>query len=688
MRLHRLLFTMFKRIYEELGREVSGEIAFNHVAEVSRHHRIQVSPGFRDAVNYAAETLRGYGLGVEVRRYKSDGKALSWSSPMFKEWDCKEAELRLIEPVNESQLLARFSENKMSIIQRSLPTPKEGVETEVVVLDKGEEESNYKGLDLKGKVVLTNGDVSRVQYLAVSKHGALGIIYDGMWSREQKPDDQPILASFYDSLDNSMKYTSFWWYGNETPCWGFVLSPRTGRWLRRLIENSKTPVKVQAKVDSKLYPGEMENCVAIIPGESREMVVVVAHICHPQPSANDNASGTGAAMEVARALQKLIASGKLRKPRRSIVFTLVPEISGTYPYLAENEARIPDMVAALNLDMVGENQNLCGGSLIVERTPESCPSYVNSFMEAVYDSIKAEAKNLGGSSSYALFKHAVTPFSGGSDHYVYSDPTVGVACPMMIQWPDKFYHTNADTIDKVDPEMLRKVALVTATYAYFIADAGPEEALWIVSETASREKRALIQRIQEAVTTTSDGDADAASDVLLRLRERVDYWAGRSTEAVKSTKRLAPRDKRLDSTISEFVADLEASARSERRYAEATIKKLAEARGWTLKPRRKRLTKLEKEASTIIPVRKYRGPVSTRQWMSKLSSEDREAFYQLGKAHKEASGMETLAIYWSNGERSLLEVSRLVELESGRRDLSYLMGYFSFLEKMGLVGLR
>ena len=32
--------------------------------------------------------------------------------------------------------------------------------------------------------------------------------------------------------------------------------------------------------------------------------------------------------------------------------------------------------------------------------------------------------------------------------------------------------------------------------------------------------------------------------------------------------------------------------------------------------------------------------------------------------------------------------SRLVELESGRSDLSYLVGYYRFLEKMGLVGLR
>ena len=671
---------MFKRVFEELAREVSGEIALNHVAEVSRHHRIQVSPGIRAAVNYAAETLKGYGLDVEVRKYKSDGKTLAWSSPMFKEWSCDSAELRLVEPAGEARFLSRFSEYKMSIIQRSLPTPKEGTEAEVVVLEKGEEESDYKGLDIQGKVVLTDGDVSRVRELAVGYHGAVGILYDGMWRREPNLKEG--------ELDDAMKYTSFWWYGDEAPCWGFVLTPRTGRWLRRLIEKSKTPIKVHACIDSKLYPGEMENCVATIPGETKEMVIIIAHICHPQPSANDNASGTGAAMEAARVLQKLITSGKLSKPKRSIVFTLVPEISGTYPYLVENETRIPDMVAALNLDMVGENQNLCGGPLIVERTPESCPSYVNSLMESIYDSVKSETKNLGGSSSYALFKHAVTPFSGGSDHYIYSDPTVGIACPMMIQWPDKFYHTSADTIDKVDPEMLRKVALLTATYAYFIANVGLEEALWIATETTSREKRAISQRIQDLVTTVSNADAEGASETLLRIRNRVDYWTGCAIEAIKSTKRLAPRDKRLDSTISELVTELEVATKTERRRAEVMIRRLAEAKRWKLKLRRKRLTNLEKEASAIIPVRKYRGPVSTRQWVNRLSQEDREGFYQFVKAHKEVSGMETLAEYWSDGKRSLLDVARLVELESGRRDLSYLVGYFRYLEKMGLISLR
>jgi len=44
-------------------------------------------------------------------------------------------------------------------------------------------------------------------------------------------------------------------------------------------------------------------------------------------------------------------------------------------------------------------------------------------------------------------------------------------------------------------------------------------------------------------------------------------------------------------------------------------------------------------------------------------------------------------MYWTDGGRSLLEVSRLVELEAGRTDLEYLTEYYRLLCAMGLVAL-
>ena len=97
------------------------------------------------------------------------------------------------------------------------------------------------------------------------------------------------------------------------------------------------PVKAHGYIKAELYEGFLDNAVATIPGETDEEVIVIAHICHPEPSANDNASGCGAAMEAARAIKKLIDDGVLTKPKRTIRFTLVPEMAGSYSYLAERE---------------------------------------------------------------------------------------------------------------------------------------------------------------------------------------------------------------------------------------------------------------------------------------------------------------------------------------------------------------
>jgi hypothetical protein len=679
---------MFKRIMDELKKEVSGEISFGFVSEISRHHRIQASPGIRDAVNYAVETMREFGLDADVDEYPADGESYSWSSLHFREWVCRDAELKLLEPEVEARFLARWSEAKLSLIQRSYPTPASGVEAEVVVLDSGEKKSDYRGLSVEGKIVMTRGDLGRVYELAVEKRGAIGIIFDGTWIRP------PALVE--GELDDALRYTSFWWAGDEKPCFGFVLTPRTGRWLRSLVKErrkKKEAVKLFARVDSELYDGSIENAVFSIPGETEEEVVVVGHICHPQPSANDNASGSGAAMEAARTLGKLIAGGKLSVPSRSIRFTLVPEMAGTYNYLARREEDISVMVAALNLDMVGERQEVTGGPLIVERTPEALPYFVNSLMEAIYEKVRGEAVNLGGSAKYPLFMYAVTPFSGGSDHYVYSDPSVGVGCPMIIQWPDKFWHTSYDTLDKVDPAMLRRVALMTATYAYFVASAGPEEAVWLVHEVAARERSRFVSRVQGLVTGAIDAAVvgeDPGRELALalrRLRRLVPYLHGRLTLAVKSVGRLAGGDMVYVEAEAGVLADLERFVRSEKGRAEDALKSWAGVRGLLPLPyiRRGRRRKLEVEASNMVVRRLFRGPVSVRPWVRRLSEEDKEAWWRLGQDHRESRLLGTLALYWCDGMRSLLEVSELVELEAERTDLVYLVGFFRLLGRMGLV---
>jgi len=689
---------MLKQIMDEISREISGTMAKRHVEQISRYHRIQASPGFREAANWCKEALKSYGLDGRLLEYPADGKTRYWTQQMFKEWSVTEAELRIVEPKTSARILARFSENKMSLIQRSSPTPPKGIEADLVLLENGEEPQEYGKVNVRGKMVLTSGDVERVRSLAVEKYGAIGIVTDRM--AEFPPVRQRT------DLPDALQYTSFWWYGKQKPCFGFVISPRQGNELRKLIRDrkGKTPVRVYARVDSRFYKGTIENVSAIISGRTNEEILVVAHLCHPQPSANDNASGCGAAIEVARTLQKLIAEKRLPKPKRTMRFLLVPEMTGTYAYSATSKHAISRTLAAINLDMVGENQDLCKSPLLIESPPEATSSYVMDLLESILERISTDAQSLGGTSSYALFKQAMIPFSGGSDHYILSDPTVGIPCPMLIQWPDKYYHTSEDTIDKVDPEMLKRVAVLTATYAYFIANAGYEEAVWLVNESMTRFKGKLALSIQRKISDLIDNlrttykkktERKRAIERFARdLANLTAYPASRKAESIKQIPKLVekPRQKQFSTVISTALSDIKTLTEHEHRRALEELQSLVpDAKNLEQVLHRKpHLSLLERKAARTVPRRRFPGPISTRFLLSQLREEDRK---KLGKTEKtirerQLGILPVLALYWTDGKRTLKDISDLTYLETGKEALKELGIIFHLLEEANLIEIR
>ncbi len=72
----------------------------------------------------------------------------------------------------------------------------------------------------------------------------------------------------------------------------------------------------------------------------------------------------------------------------------VPEMTGTYAYLATHEDEIPHMVAGLNLDMVGQDQQACGSIFVVERPPAAAPSFAADLLERLREAWMSEVPNL------------------------------------------------------------------------------------------------------------------------------------------------------------------------------------------------------------------------------------------------------------------------------------------------------
>jgi aminopeptidase YwaD len=556
-------------------------------------------------------------------------------------------------------------------------------------VEDGENDYDYLGLDVADQVVLTRGEVRRVWERAVQQRGAAGILFDGMRTvAPVRPEGD---------LADVRQYTSFWWQAGDTHCFGFVLTPHQGQALRHLLKKGDAPVRVWAKVVSRLYDGALEVVSGAIPGETDAEIIVLAHLCHPQPSANDNASGAAAALEAARALQTLIAGGHLPTPRRTIRFLWMPEFTGSQAYLAGREAELARLVAGLNLDMVGEDQNQTGSSWLIECPPASAASFAPDLLARLRDELPAlkgaadVSPSHTGQGGYPLYRCAEVPFSGGSDHAVLSDPSVGVPTPMLIQWPDRFYHTSADTPDRTDPNSLRRTGALAAAYAYWLAAAGDADAAWLGQEMTARFKTRLVQAAQQAVTAAAAlDDGEALAQVMADLDRRIAFLLGRQKAALGTLERLAP----VGCLIDELTAEAERVAQHELAWAGKAIDLRVAGLGLVALPDlpsrdRSDLSEQERQAAEQVPVRLVRGPVPLGNHLHRLEPEDREQWHRLLKARE--GGMHytltELALYWADGKRSVLEIVDLVELEAGGRDVELLLAYFGLLAKLGFVTL-
>jgi aminopeptidase YwaD len=662
---------MLQELVAAVKASYSGVAARQQVAAISQFHRIQASPGYRAAAEYCLGQLRSWGVPAEILSFPANEHTTYWAQHMFQEWDCTAATLDLLAD-GEVRRLADYREEKIAVIQRSGPF---SGEAEVVLLDRGDGPEEYVGLDVAGKVVLAQGNIAEIYRLAVQERGAVGVLYDGM--RDVPPVRQRI------DLPDTCQYTSFWYYEPGVPHpFGFVLTPRQGDELRWLARSGNT-LQVRAHVESRLYDGAIEVVSALIPGETDEEAVVVAHLCHPQPSANDNASGAGAALEAAHALQCAIAAGRLPRPRRGIRFLWVPEMTGTFAYLATHEDEIARMVAGINLDMVGQNQEACGSVFLIERPPDAMASFAADLAEALRELLQEGASSHSDMGSFLLYRQAVTPFSGGSDHYILSDPTVGVPTPMLIQWPDRFYHTSADTIDKVDAGMLAVVGGLAAAYAYFVAAAGEREARWLAREMTARGK-AVLQRIaQDGYTRAlAAGSLAALGQAAQRTARDLGFRADRLVAGLGSLARL---DGGLAGVIAAQTRELRAAQAQEWAAVEPELTRLARRCGAERLPAP--VGPVEDEwlsrARGLVYRRAVRGPVGDLSLL--MATEDRATLRDLVAGHGGQSMVPVSALYWLDGQRSLAQVADLVECEIGERDVEFLVRLAELLEHARIV---
>ncbi|MDH5642572.1 MAG: DUF4910 domain-containing protein [Gemmatimonadota bacterium] len=450
---------------------LSGEVAKDHVIEITRHHRIQGARGYRSSAQYVVEQLRAYGFSESeafIESYPSDGHIVyqTWQSPSG--WDIESAELRIVEPFDER--IVGFPEIAMSVVTYSNPGD---VTADLVFVGAGTSDADYQGKDVRGKFVLATGYGGAVHRMAVLKYGAAAVV---VYLDDERAAEYP----------DMLAYTGMWPRSEELDgvTFGFNLTNRQGERLRSLLDSGERVVLSGNVRGIGLEPYYLDVVVADVRGSEfpEEVIVFSAHLDHPKESANDNASGSAALIDIARSINELIDSGRIERPKRTLRFLWVPEWYGTMAYLdAHPEVAGPALgggwLANLNMDMVGENLEILHSALVLTKTPASIPSALNDVMANLAETVSnVDIRTPRGSMSLMNYRH--TPYSGGSDHMMFIDRKIpGV---MFSHSPDYTHHTSEDTPDKVDPVELERSELIAAMAALYLSDLTEEEAIDLV----------------------------------------------------------------------------------------------------------------------------------------------------------------------------------------------------------------
>lgn len=403
-------------------------------------HRLSGSKGLERAVEWGVATL------------KADGHENVRAEPVrVPKWVRGKESLALVEPREyEMQLLG---------LGGSVGTPPEGIKAEVVSV-RDEAELDKIGDGARGKIVLFNFPMPPYDPEKGPRYGETVTyrVNGARWAARKGAVAALVRSVTAKSLRTP--HTGGMSYGDAAvriPAAAVTIEDAD--LLSRLCAREKKPV-VKLMMEAR-NEGEADsaNVVADLRGREKpdEIVIISGHLdsWDVGQGAHDDGAGCVIAMEALSVIRKLGL-----RPRRTIRVVLWTNeengMAGVKTYLRDHAAELPKHVAVMESDSGGfrpEGFNIDHGDPAV-----------------LANAAKKLGRLLGSVGRIGSF--GVKP--GGSAPDVGHFKGHGVVC--LGLWVDDsiyfdYHHTPADTVDKVDPDLLAKGVAAVAVAAFLIADA-------------------------------------------------------------------------------------------------------------------------------------------------------------------------------------------------------------------------
>ena len=503
----------------------SGDRAKETVAFLDQFARWPGNRGFDASIDHIAGRLEKAGYVRQERARPTDRltyriERYPMAAPA---WEATAAEVRI---AGAAKPVFEWTTNRNMLATNSFATPAGGVNGELVDIGRFSAAALDKA-GVKGKIVMADGRVGQLFNEAVVKRGALGVLAYAMPAYTQPEKNRTSIQFQGIPLDTARK------------SWAFALSFDARAQLRAAL--ARGPVTLHVRTNVAWTPNAVERTVvAEVRGSARpdERFVFSAHV--QEPGANDNASGVGAQVEMARVAAALLKAGAI-DPKRTVTFLWGQEIRSTDRYITQDTARARGIRWGLALDMVGEDTKKTGGTFLIEKMPDPSavwtrgddkhtewggspmatsaivPHYFNDF-------VLARCLEQATTNGWVV---KTNPFEGGSDH----TPFLRAGKPGLLFWhfTDQFYHTDGDRLAMVSADELKNVGVSALVSALTLAQADGATARAIVAEL----EQAALNRM--ATEQKLSGEAVSGGGSVAKETEILKAWKDYYIDALRTT---------------------------------------------------------------------------------------------------------------------------------------------------------
>jgi aminopeptidase YwaD len=509
--------------WSTLRAEASGAAPYENLRRLTQLHRVPATAAFDEAAQFILERAQQYGLlEVHAEQFPIDGKITYGLMRSHLGWTVEAAQLWQLSP--QHTLLGDWATDPIRLADYSHSAD---LETSLVDVGAGTSDADYAGKDVRGKIVLADGLLSGVQRLAVMKYGAAGIV-----------SDMPNQSTAWSGLNPDVVR---WGHLDARLPQGFAFMVSAGAAKALRAQLNGGPVLLDAHVRAEVGAGHWTVVTGLIPGTDADAgeIVYSCHLDHQRPGANDNGSGCVSILESARVLTRLIASGKLPKPKRTLRFIWGPEVEGTMAYLSAHPDIRGKLRADIHMDMVGGDLFKNKSMLHVTQTPWSLPTFITDVGALYAETIRDAAARYAGDGTHAeeavlenrngapgsrnSFFVDETAYTEGSDHDDYDSSTLGVPSLYLCDWPDIYIHTDHDSLEQIDATKLRRVALLGAASGYTFAILDATRVASIVPFLTTRAEQRIAKGFEraQALAGAEDGVYEAHNLIAKLLQREV-----------------------------------------------------------------------------------------------------------------------------------------------------------------------